>query len=129
MDCYGPVCFSMISNHYGNSMPMQFLRDRSFINLGRCFTFLLLQWFGLIHWISWIWNKGHFSHLWSSENESTSTVRVIINVKIIYLSNILFWIQKLRCSNILSLEGFIKASMVASMWTLVSLKFLDGFQL
>ncbi|KNB60095.1 peptidase domain-containing ABC transporter [Chryseobacterium sp. Hurlbut01] len=30
MDC-GPACLSMISNHYGNSMPMQFLRDKSFI--------------------------------------------------------------------------------------------------
>ncbi len=30
MDC-GPACLSMISNHYGNPMPMQFLRDKSFI--------------------------------------------------------------------------------------------------
>ncbi len=30
MDC-GPACLSMITNHYGNSMPMQFLRDKSFI--------------------------------------------------------------------------------------------------
>lgn len=30
MDC-GPACLSMISNHYGNSMPMQYLRDKSFI--------------------------------------------------------------------------------------------------
>ena len=31
MDC-GPACLSMISNHYGNPISMQFLRDKSFIN-------------------------------------------------------------------------------------------------
>lgn len=30
MDC-GPACLSMISNHYGNAISMQFLRDKSFI--------------------------------------------------------------------------------------------------